>query len=295
MKKTTLLFCLLASSALAQQSSLPLNPDSVLKELDKIKETRDASTRSQLNRFYQTITSAISSNSAAMELYLQATYTTQFDGQSHEKAYFQDWKKKEAEKFKSRGFQDGLHLYLVYLGMTLQSSSGIKNADMLPALMNYISQVEALGTDNQKEADQFLKRSVGDSVIVQQAGIHLTPQENWVMNPGSTEEMYQKVILPALRDKKDPAAINYWNHKIDQEMAGASYLKNSYDIDHFATLRKPTLLWSRAQEFYKIGQKDQGIREMLGVIRAYPSHPDADQWAGQLRGYLSGNAPQASN
>ena len=286
MKKTTLLFCLLASSALAQQSTSSLNPDAVLKELEKIKEARNTSIKSELNKLYQTVNSAASSTSAAMDLYLQATYATQFDGQNHEKSWFQDWKKKEADKLKSKGFQEGLRLYLVYLSMTLQSSAGSKNADMVPALMNYCAQVEAQG-DDLKDAKELLKRSLNESVIVRQSGVNLTPQENWVMTPGNTEEIYQKVILPVLRDKKDPAAVDYWSRKLANEVAGASYLKNAYDVDHFANLRKPTLLWSKASEFYLIGQKDRGISEMMAVIRAYPTHPDADQWVEKVKGYLA--------
>ena len=286
MTKPTILLLLLASSAFAQQTLQPVDSNALLKELQKIKETRQTSIKSQLGKVYQTVNSAASNGNAAMDLYLQSEYTTQFDGKGHEKTQFQDWKKKEADRLKSKGFQEALRLHLVYLSLTLQSSSGIKNSEMVPALTSYATQVQA-ESDLLSDDKEFMKRPLNDGMIVRALGVALTPTENWVMTPGNVDEMYQKIILPALREKKDAKAIEYWDRKLDKEYAAATDSERTFDADRFATLRRPALLWNRALEFYLIDQKNRGVAEMFAMIKAYPTHPDAAAWTTQLEQYLA--------
>ena len=102
------------------------------------------------------------------------------------------------------------------------------------------------------------------------------------MVPANVDEMFTKIILPALRLKKDPTAVDYWTRKIEMESASSAKAKRTFDAERFAKFRKPTLLWNRAKEFYLIGQKNRGFTEMFAVVKAYPTHPDAEGWAGQL-------------
>lgn len=288
MKKAIILL-LLATAGIARAQhvpdSPPVNTDAVLKELQQIKDTRENSIKNQLGQVLQTVNSAASNGGAALDLYLQAQFATQFDGQSHEKTQFQEWKKKEADKLKSKSFQEALRLYLIYLSLTLQSSSGVKTADLIPHLVGYTTQVLS-EADFLADGNELMKKALGESIIVRGLGVNLNPAAEWVMIPGNIDEMYQKVILPELREKKDPAAVEYWSRKIDRESDASASSKRNFDADRFAKTRKPTLLWNRAKEFYLIGYQNRGIAEMLVVIKTYPTHPDAAAWAEQLEQYL---------
>jgi len=44
---------------------------------------------------------------------------------------------------KSSPFRDGLHLHLLYLGITMQRSSGVAVKDLIPTLINFTQQVMA--------------------------------------------------------------------------------------------------------------------------------------------------------
>lgn len=257
----------------------------MLKELKQITDTRETTIKSQLSKVIQEVNAAATNPSAALDLFMQAAYATQFDGENHEKTQFVDWKKKMSGTFKSKSFQEALRLYLTYLSLTLQSSAGVKTRDLLPSLVNYTVQVYS-EPDYDVLTDDLMRKPLNESLIVRGLGITLTPADGWIMIPGNVDEMYMKEILPELRLKKDPAAIEYWNKKIQMDTESASKSKRTYDQDHFAKIRKPTLLWNRAKEFYLIDQKNRGITEMFAVIKAYPTHPDAADWAKQLEDYL---------
>ena len=285
MKKTALILFLAATRALAETDTTPVNPDAILRELQQIKDTRETALKSQLRKALQTVATAASNGTAAMDLYLQSAFTTQFDGESREQTQFLEWKKKEADKLKHKSFQQALHHYLVYLSLTLQSSTGTKTSDLLPALISYTSQVLA-EDDFQVENEDLMRRPMGESLIVRGLGVNLAPAPDWVMAPGRIDEMWLRVILPVLRDKQDPSAVDYWTRKIERESVVATRSKRTFDANRFAKSIKPVLLWNRAKEFYLIGQKNRGITEMLAVIKAYPTHPEAEGWAAHLEEYL---------
>jgi len=286
MKKAFIIPFLVATSALAQPDAPPVNTDAILKELQQIKDTGEASIKNQFARVLQTVNSASSNGSAAMDLYLQANRSVQFSGQSNESVQFQEWKKKEGDKLKSKGFQEALRLYLVYLSLTLQSSMGAKTSDLIAPLVNYATQVNA-DADFIEDGRDLMNKSLGESVIVRGFGVALKPASNWVMTPGDIDEMYLRIILPALREKQDPSAVEYWNQKIERESEATISSKRNFDQDRFTKNRKPALLWNRAKEFYLIGQKNRGITEMFAVIKACPSHPDCARWIAEFEGLLA--------
>ena len=265
----------------AETDAPAVNTDTILKELEKIKDSRQTAIKGQLGKIIQTVNAAAANPSAALDLYLQAAFATRFDGENHEKTQFSDWKKKQSDTLKSKTFQEALRFYLIYLSLTLQSTAGVKNSDMVPSLTNYTLQV-LTENDWDVDSDDLMRKPLADSLIVRGFGVTLTPAEGWVTVPGNIDDMYMKVILPELRLKKDAAAVEYWNRKIAMESDSASKAKRNYDADRFARIRKPTLLWSRAKEIFLIGQKNRGINEMLAVIKAFPIHPDAEDWANQL-------------
>ena len=279
---------------MAQPDATPLNTGNILKELQKIKSNHDVNLQGQLSKSLQMVNSAASNGSVALDYYLQAQFSTQFDGQNHDKSQFQEWKKKQSDKLKSKSFQEALRLYMVYLSLTIQSSMGVKDADLIPSLVNYTTQIL---NENEflADGDEFMKKTLIGSLIVQWLGVNLTPSKNWVGAPANVDEMYGKIILPYYREKGDPSAVDYWNRLIERETTAESKESRTFQVDQFTYNRKPTLYWSRALEFYLIGQKNRGLTEMLAVIKAYPNHPTATNWAEKLEQYISDPATSGSS
>lgn len=282
------LTCLVSTTLLAQDAP-PVNPDAILKELKDMKNKQESTRKTQLTRTYQEINTASASGATALDLYLQIIRNTQFNGQNRENMEFRDWKKKKEENLKSKSFQECLRLHLVYLALTLQRASGVDVNTLLPGLIAYVSEVQAEGAYLEDGMD-LLKPPLSGSIFARWYGISdlLGGAANWELSPSNVDSMWEKTILPAYREARNPHAIDYWNQKIDNEANAAAQTKRTFDAETFAQVRKPQLLWKRAEEFNRIGLKNRAASEMLAVIKAYPANHDAPAWTTELETLLGG-------
>jgi hypothetical protein len=114
---------------------------------------------------------------------------------------------------------------------------------------------------------------------------------NWEQTPANIDSMYEQVLLPIMRKKRDPRVLQYWDAKIMQEKGEASTATAAFSTDRFNLTRRPSLLWSRAEDEVVIGQRDQGITDMYNLVKTFPAHPDAGKWIKELEGLLT--APPA--
>jgi hypothetical protein len=115
---------------------------------------------------------------------------------------------------------------------------------------------------------------------------------DWEMSPRATDSIWERTILPVLRERKDQLAVDYWTNRIQREGAGTD-TDRAFDAAHFANVRRPELLWKRAHEMLAIGQRNRAINEMFAVVKGFPSHPSAADWAAKLEELLKPAAPPA--
>ena len=120
--------------------------------------------------------------------------------------------------------------------------------------------------------------------------------ESWPMTPGDLEAIHQAIILPEYRSTKDQRILDYWERVLRRESDSVAKRKVDYEEKRFATVRRPELLWSRAEDLYQIGLKNRAITEMVAVLRSNPLHPRAEGWISQLETMLpaGAKAPAAS-
>lgn len=120
-----------------------------------------------------------------------------------------------------------------------------------------------------------------------QAAEAAAPTIEWEGVPGNADGIYERVVLPQLRLEKDARAVEYWDGKMQRESDQASRSRLTFEIDKFNQVRRPQLIWSRAQEYAQIGQVNRAATEMFAVIKANPGHADAGAWIAELQGLLS--------
>jgi hypothetical protein len=75
--------------------------------------------------------------------------------------------------------------------------------------------------------------------------------------------------------------------KLKREADKASQSKLAFEIEKFNTMRRPVLLWNRSQEYVNLGLKNRAATEMFALIKAHPTHPDADEWLNTLEELLA--------
>jgi hypothetical protein len=278
----------------------------------------------------QQISAAAGSPEKAVQLWEDAIRATQFDGMTKEGAQFRAWKEGEGEALKERAVQNAIHLHLTWLSLTLQRSAGTKVKDMLPAVVNYTKELvadevsmELLAENIKREREaaaiappgggnrrnQTAPNKVSEAAVkrahdqILRGGLAVSPVVKWMRlgdavkleawegNPGNLDGIFLKIILPELREQKDARVLDYWDLKLKKEADTASRSRLAYEIEKFNTERRPSLLWSRSQEFLLLGQKNRAIGEMFALIKAHPNHPEADEWIGSLEKLLVPQPP----
>lgn len=276
----------LSATAVAAGDGPPVDVKTMLDTLHTLKEKQEVSAKAQLARVVGDFYHAASSNAAAIDFYEEAIRATQFQGQSRENAQFRDWKKKEADKLKSPEMQIAARLHLNYLALTLQRAAGSKIEDLMPQLIGYTSQILEPGP----MLDQpLMKQKITDSLFVKWYAIggQLAGLEKWEMSPGNADGVFEKSILPYLREKKDPRLLSYWDEKIQREAALATSSRLAFNAESFNQVRRPALLWSRAQDMIVLGQRNRALAEMFALVKNNPGHPDVGTWIDQLQHLLA--------
>ena len=122
--------------------------------------------------------------------------------------------------------------------------------------------------------------------VLGDAKVAPAPDESWPMTPGDLEAIHQSIILPEYRTAKDQRILDYWERVIRRESEAVAKKKVDYEEKRFATIRRPELLWSRAEDLYQVGLRNRAITEMVAVLRSNPLHPRAEGWISQLETML---------
>jgi hypothetical protein len=324
-------FTLLASAApplFAQsqaQDAPPVDIANLLKELHHIRDVQTTQSKQTRQTVLQQVNAAAASADRATAMWEEAVRAVQFDGAPKENAAFRDWKEKDGEALASPLGRNAARLFFLYLGLTIQRDGNVPVKDLLPQIVAYTKELAAdqagadalddsikhdkenpvnnkprpmlhKASDDQvrKMHDQILKRPLASSPVVQWMKLaDFVNPEKWEKQPGNLDGIYTQIILPEMRAERDPRIVDYWDYKLKQEGEAAVKTKLAFDLDKFTTLRRPTLLWSRAEDMLAVGQKNRGIGEMFTLIRTFPQHPEAAGWITELEGVLAPPPPAA--
>lgn len=298
----------------------------ILKALKGMREQQLVQQKALKAKALQQAQAAASNPSAAQELWEDAVRGTQFNGATKEAAQFRAWKDQEGDALKEPECVVALRLYFNWLAITLQKSSGVSVRDLMPAIINHTKEASADKTAmtafeeaskkgremdasgkhgmNRKRTDAQVKamhdrilQGLGGSVVVTWLKIgdllndaakpKVGEQGGWEMSPGNVDGIFERIILPELRAEKDPRILEYWDMKLRSEAEAATKAKLAFEVEKFNTIRRPQLLWSRAQDVNAIGQKNRAITEMFTVIKTYPMHPEVASWIATLETILA--------
>ena len=299
---------LFGSSLLAQIAAPPIDAKSMLASLQDIKQKQQTAAKSQLVQTISDFTAASADDGAALNFYLEAVRVTRFVGQPHEDTAFHDWRKDQM----SRLHPSAIRTALRYTMLSLQRAAGATDDQIFPVLLAYAEDTEAIlpsledtGGDRHggggADDHDILKQAVSDNIFARwyNIGGQLDNLDNWEPVPGNIDGIYEKLLLPVMRKNHDARILQYWDNKIMSEKGQASVATAAFSTDRFNLTRRPSLLWSRAEDEVAIGMRSQGITDMYNLVKAFPGHPDAGKWIPELEGLLSpalpyGNAPAAT-
>ena len=117
---------------------------------------------------------------------------------------------------------------------------------------------------------------------------------SWETVPGNVNGIYNAIILPEFRATKDPRLLEYWDLMIKKEQENIYAGMPDFEERQWSQIKRPAMLWSRAQDLLLIGQRNRAVTEMYNLIKAFPQHPEAAAWISQLEQSLAPAAPAAT-
>ena len=264
----------------AESTPPPVDPAAVLAALKDLKAKQAQTVARGRGQVLDSVRAALADPAKAYE---QAVIAVEIQGKGgNEGAKLADWRKQNGDQLRDKNFVNALRLQLSYITLSLQRSAGAKNKDLIPALYDYTAQVvpvyDTLWTMG------FANKGLGDNVFVNyfQIGPYLNGLPDWESQPFNVDGIFQKSILPVLREQKDPRLLAYWDNKLKTEASRLDAKANGIAIDKFNNVRRPALLWGRAEDELLLGDRDRAVADMLGIIKTHPDHPDFDKWVAKL-------------
>ncbi len=263
-----------------QPAASPVDAAAVLSAIKEIKGKQTDLIAREKGQVLEAIRGAMADPARAYE---QATAAVEFQSKGfNDAAKLVEWRKQNGDLLRDKAFVNALRLELVYLSVTWQRCMGAKTKDLLPALYDYTSQVAA-------NYDAFwglklTEKSFNDLVFVTyfQIGPFISGLPDWEVQPFNVDGIFQKTILPELRKNKDPRLLTYWDGKIQSEATRIDQRANGLAVNKFNMVRRPTLLWNRAEDELVLGDQNRAVADMLALLKAHPDHPDFDTWAARL-------------
>ncbi len=263
----------------AQQPAPPIDAAAVLAALKDIKTKQAQAVSKEKGQVLESIRAALAD---PVKAYDQAVAAVEFQGKGNEGAKIGEWRKQNGELLRDRGFANVLRLQLSYISLTWQHYMGVKTKDQLPALYDYTSQV--IANFDTIWTFKMADKSLNDNVFVKyfQIGPYINGLPDWETQLFNVDGIFQKTILPELRLEKDPRLLAYWDNKIQTEASQIDQKSNGLATNKFNMVRRPTLLWNRAEDELALGDLNRTVADMLALIRAHPDHPDFDKWAARL-------------
>ncbi len=311
-----------ASPLFAQQDAPPLDVAALLKALHGIKDQQTQQAKTAKQKALQQIQAAGASPASAVASWEEAVRTAQFEGAAKEGSQFKEWREREGEALKEKEAANAALLHFRWMALTMQHSIGTPMKELLPQVIAFTKEVAAdqaaidaleenirrekemagsnkHGKDRKtnddavkKMHDQIIRAPVNGSVAAQVLKIgDLLTVDKWEMSAGNLDGIYNNIILPELRAARDLRLLEFWDMKLKREADNAARTKLAFEIDKFNQVRRPDLLWNRAQDILILGQRNRALGEMFNLVKANPNHPHADDWVAAMEKILVPPAP----
>ena len=267
--------------------------ETLLEKLEAIRNDADAKVDARFRAAISAYRNAMSSESAAIDLYLKCEEMVNFQEQNKKSGDFREWKRKNADKLSDKYFKMALRQQLRWLVLTLEAASEDPDRDKLAAeagkvLESIMTQAEDLAPHR-----NVLQQSVTSSVFARAYDINSLKVEKWPLSPAQIQPVYDQVILPPLRrpDRftslraawtrrmvQEGMVADLWSGKPDEKKKGV----RSPEYDKFIENTLPKLQWDAEVDLFKAGDERGAAVRMLAHIEKNLAHDAAPKWAGDF-------------
>ena len=283
-----------------------------LEELKAIEQKNEKLTQDLLAKSARELTEAGTDKVKAVSMYLESYRNAEFGRAQDGDTRFQQWKVDNKDKIVSLEFTTAAQLHVQFLGLVCRQALGEKEA---PKGLEWVAYWEALykskdvpenpaevvepkgkGGKRQPTAmgmarrlgrgggDEF-DRPAMESPLVRDRQIQgfLSELTEAKVASGSVDGVFNKVVRPRLREAKSRALMGLWDQRIAAMDEQAEKDLKTLGADDYKVLRRPELLWERADDLEKMGEQEAGWAKKMEILRAYPYHPKVSEWIEEMK------------
>ncbi|MEC5127274.1 hypothetical protein VSU19_10975 [Verrucomicrobiales bacterium BCK34] len=312
-------------------ASLSAQTTSLTQEtLEKVKQQFEALEKEQAAHLSQRNSSAgdiflraSADPKAAFELWEKCTKLIEFDREEKKDSEFREWKDGNSDKARDDRFLESLMIQLKYVGLSCQAAEAEKIEEVFPSILSYVdglSRMEELPTNN-------VLKSVADSNFAKAYNLEALLGKNgrWEPVPFSIRGIYDKTILPHLREKNTAGLMNAWDKRIEQQTRLAqslntameeaerelrlaegdrqagnkkralndlvngdrSNMMQSHDKDDFVREELPRLKWAKLKDQFQYVSPTTGAAAMLQFLKEHLTHELGEEFMNDFKNVIS--------
>jgi hypothetical protein len=222
---------------------------------------------------------ASSSEKAARDFYLGTIKALNFDRFDRSGTDFREWARSNDRRMDEDDFVQALRIQLRYLAISTEAANNADLSKIVPPLIDYIDGLASLD----EAPNRMLDTSIEASIFAERYDLEQTLKardEVWELRPTNVGGMYDKTILPYLREQNPTQILVAWDRRVRQEAAMASVRGEDAEV-RFSSDRLPGLQWGRLKDLFVYDDRVQAAVDMLAHLEkhiASPLHPNAQAW-----------------
>ena len=264
---------------------------------------------------------AAADSRAAVDLYLRCYKEVHFDREELKEADYRAWKEREADRLRDPAFVESIQMQLRYLALSCRAAEVKEIDEIFSSLTAYVDSLSRL----EEMPDRILLTSVANSVFSEAYYLEklLGQNEGWEAVPYNIGGIYDKTILPFLREEKPESLMAAWDRRIEQEKRLVLFLDSqkekelrgmnrdeqrrartnqnrqggvmgAHDKDDFERETLPNMQWSKMKDMYQYVDQLGGAKAMLDFIEQNLTHPKGEDWFREFEGIIGGGGNDSS-
>jgi hypothetical protein len=141
------------------------------------------------------------------------------------------------------------------------------------------------GRKQKKESGNDFDRPALESPLVRDRQIQgfLEGVQEAKLSSASVGSIFNQVVRPHLRKAKSRDLMRLWDLRIAAMDEDVEKEVKTLGADDYKILKRPELMWERADDLEKIGERESAWAQKMGILRANPYHPKLSKWIEDLK------------
>jgi len=305
---------LLSGRVLAEEGKL--DRAKALAELKEIESKNEKLTQGLLEKAAKELTEAGSEKFKSVQVYLESYRNVEFGRAQDGETRFQQWRVENKEKIASLDFTTAAQLHVQYVALVCREALGEKEAPKAGEWGVYwenlfksreiaespgdltetkvpMAKKGLAGRKQKKESGNDFDRPALESPLVRDRQIQgfLEGVQEAKLSSASVGPIFNQVVRPHLRKAKSGDLMRLWDLRIAAMDEDVEKEVKTLGADDYKILKRPEMMWERADDLEKIGERESAWAQKMGILRANPYHPKLSKWIEDLKQALGEGSP----